>query len=603
MPVRARSLLLILASLLAPALAVAQAPAPGGVDANAPSFDLVVEAPGDLRELLERHLELRRYREVSDLDDVEIQRLIVLAERDARQLLGTRGYFSPTIRIARDKGPSRPRITVAVEPGTPAAIDKVDIAFEGAITAEERGIAQQREGIRGGWALPVGRRFTQQDWDGAKRQALQDLTARRFLAGRIEYSLADVDAAANKASLSLRLNSGPVYRLGPMQVTGIEKYDPVLVPRFSQLQPGSLYDRNELVEAQLRLTGSGYFDSAFLLVDPDGDPAAAPVQVAVREAPLQRLVLGVGVTTDVGPRTTVEHTHNRLPLVGWRTVSKLDLNRKTPLIQAEATSIPDDDLWRWSVLGRTGRVEDDGVLTHGQRLRMGRIKSWRHIDRNYYLQYDRATARADGSVFVAPQELGTGSALSANYVWTGRYFDSDLLPTAGYGITGELGGGITLAGDRSVFLRPMAHGLMYRPMKEGRLQFRAELGAVIARKSALLPATLLYRTGGDTTVRGYKYHEIGVDLAGGRTGPGRYLASGSVEWQRPLRIRGNASDFESVMFVDAGAVANRIGDLKPRVGVGGGVRWRSPVGPLDVALGYGLKTQKLRLHLNVGVTF
>jgi translocation and assembly module TamA len=219
------------------------------------------------------------------------------------------------------------------------------------------------------------------------------------------------------------------------------------------------------------------------------------------------------------------------------------------------------------------------------------------------VQYDRATAKPSGTVFVAPQEVGTGSALSVNYVWTGRYFDDELAPGRGFGITGEMGGGVTLAGDRSIFLRPLAHGLVYRPLKEGRLQFRGELGAVIARKSARLPATLLFRTGGDTTVRGYTYHEIGVDLPGGRTGPGRYLASGSVEWQRPLRIRGNTTDFESMLFVDAGAVANRVSELRPRVGVGAGVRWRSPVGPMEVAIGYGQRTQKLRLHLNVGVTF
>jgi translocation and assembly module TamA len=113
----------------------------------------------------------------------------------------------------------------------------------------------------------------------------------------------------------------------------------------------------------------------------------------------------------------------------------------------------------------------------------------------------------------------------------------------------------------------------------------------------------MFRTGGDTTVRGYGFQEIGVELANGRIGPGRYLASGSVEWQRPIRRRGAATQFESTVFLDAGAVANRIGDLRPRVGAGVGARWRSPVGPLEVALAYGFTPRKLRLHLNVGVTF
>ncbi|MES2940987.1 MAG: BamA/TamA family outer membrane protein [Pseudomonadota bacterium] len=569
-----------------------------------PSFDLVVQAPGDLRELLERNLELRRYREVADLDDAELSRLIVLAERDARQLLGTRGYFSPRIDITRDTAGERPRIVVAVEPGTPTVIANVDMAFEGdiATTADPEAV-QQREGIRGGWGLKPGQRFTQEAWDGAKRQALRDLTGKRYLAGRIEDSAADIDAATNRGGLGLRLNSGPLYRLGALQVTGVEKYDPVLVPRFAQLRPGAVYERDELVQAQLRLTGSGYFDSAFITLDPESDPAAAPVQVTVKEAPLQRLTLGVGVSTDSGVRASIEHTHNRLPLIGWRTVSKLNLNRKTPLVQLESTSIPGEDLWRWGVLVRGERTEDEGLLTQGERLRVGRFKSWGGIDRNYYLQYDKARARPIGGGTLAPEDIGTGSALSVNYVWTGRYFNDDVAPTSGYGVTAELGGGVTLAGDNAPFLRPMVHGLYYRPLQEGRLQLRGELGAVFARSSARLPATQMFRTGGDTTVRGYSYQEIGIDLPNGRVGPGRYLASASVEWQRPIRRNGAVTPFESMVFVDAGAVTNRVGELRPRVGAGAGARWRSPVGPLEVALAYGFHPKKLRLHFNVGVTF
>ncbi|WP_253261871.1 POTRA domain-containing protein [Ramlibacter montanisoli] len=83
---------------------------------QAASFDLVVRAPDPLKEILERNLELRRYREVTDLDDAEIARLIVLAEKDARELLATQGYFAPQVRISREPG-TRPTLLVAVEPG------------------------------------------------------------------------------------------------------------------------------------------------------------------------------------------------------------------------------------------------------------------------------------------------------------------------------------------------------------------------------------------------------------------------------------------------------------------------------------------------------
>src|SRR5205814_9471052 len=126
------------------------------------------------------------------------------------------------------------------------------------------------------------------------------------------------------------------------------------------------------------------------------------------------------------------------------------------------------------------------------------------------------------------------------------------------------------------------------PLTEGRLQWRTEVGAVLARPSAQVPGTQMFRTGGDTTVRGYGYRDIGVALPGGQVGPGRYEAVGSVEWQRPIKRDGLVTKFESVLFVDTGAVADRPGRLRLSTGVGTGVRWKSPVGPLQADVAYGI---------------
>jgi len=132
---------------------------------------------------------------------------------------------------------------------------------------------------------------------------------------------------------------------------------------------------------------------------------------------------------------------------------------------------------------------------------------------------------------------------------------------------------------------------------------RLEGGAVIARSEARIPDTQLFLTGGDNTVRGYSLRSIGTRLPTGQTTAGRYLAVGSVEWQRPITIDNRLTEWESTLFVDAGAVADQPGNLKPRVGVGTGARWRSPVGPLQMDVAYGVTPRRLRLHLSVGFTF
>ena len=578
---------------------------PTGAQTEVAAFDISVRAPPEVREMLEIHLELQRYRAVTDLDEAELTRLMVLAERNVRNLVGTLGYFSPDIRITREGGAGeRPTLVVAVDPGQATRIGQVAITFAGDIAASPDADAiAQRVGIQRDWRLPPGQRFTQDAWDGAKTQALRQLVARRYPAGKLAGSLADVDAPAETASLTLSLDSGPLYRLGTLQVSGMERYDPVLVPRLARLNAGAVYDQNELIQAQRRLASSGYFDSVYVFINPESDPLATPVQVQVREAKLQKVIFGVGLTTDSGPRASVEHTHQQLPVIGWRAVSKVQLEKKAPFVQTEWTAIPDETGWRWGALGRVERLNDNELVTQGQRLRFGRSKISDRIDRNIYLQYERASVHGNGLPGNSAAQTGDGSALTANFIWTGRYFDSLPFPGKGYGLGVELGGGTTLGDDRQPFVRTVGRWLRVRPLEQGRIAIRAEAGAVLGKDTARIPATQLFRTGGDTTVRGYGYRDIGIALANGVVGPGRYLAVGSVEWQRPLLRDGRPSEFENTFFVDAGAVADKFQQLRPSVGIGTGLRWRSPIGPLQIDLAYGVKVRKLRLHVSVGFVF
>jgi translocation and assembly module TamA len=380
----------------------------------------------------------------------------------------------------------------------------------------------------------------------------------------------------------------------------------VLVPRLVRLRPGDIYDQRKIIEAQQRLAGSGYFDSAYVLIDPDSDPDAAPVNVQLREAKLQKVVLGIGLTTDTGPRASIEHTHNRVPGLDWRAVTKLQLDSKLPLAQTEWTSLPDADNWRWVTLARVSKIDDNELVTNAQTLRFGQVQSGERIDRTTYLQYDRATVTASGSATtLADSRIGDGSALSLNYGWTGRYFDSRPFPTRGYGLGFDAGGGSTMGANRQPFARAVGRWLGIAPLENGRIALRAEGGAVLAANDATIPATLLFRTGGDTTVRGYGLRDIGVALPNGSTGPGHYLAVASAEWQRPILSAGLPTDWESTLFVDAGNVADSAAALQRNVavGVGAGARWKSPIGPLQIDLAYGVKTQQVRLHVSVGFVF
>jgi translocation and assembly module TamA len=580
-------------------------------DNNGAAFDLQVQAPDDVRQILEKHLRLEKYRHLTDLSESERTRLLFEAPDNIRALVATLGYFSPDIGITTKKDPAavtKPQVIVKVEPGKATRVDSFEIILN-SNPADTRQAQTRRQTMVDNWTLLPGMRFTQDAWDAAKQQALRQLTGQLFATGKIVSSDAQIDPDTALARLSLVFDTGPAFKLGPLNINGTERYDNEFVERIARLTPGSEYDQPRLIQAQRRLVDSGYFDSAFLSLDTTSDPARATVLTQVIEAPMQKLVLGVGASTDSGFRVSAEHTQRVVPWLGWRAVTKVAADQQTKSLGSDFYARPDAASWRWSGSVLYQNQQTGGFEVNSQRLRLGRDQVGDNVDHNYYLQFDRAqTAATDNAQPVIAETL------SANYAYTLRQFDSLPFPTHGWGMGVETAAGSTLGAQNDLYGRALVRWQGYRPLgasdaptaiaqRVGRISARLQAGAVFAADDARIPSTQLFRTGGDTTVRGYKRWEIGVPLPDGQSAAGRYVVAGSLEWQRPIYINSLISEWESAIFMDAGAVANQPSDLNGKVGIGAGARWKSPVGPLQIDVAYGVGNKNLHLHLNVGFSF
>ncbi len=593
--------------------------------AQAEAFAIQIQAPEDVRDLLQRHLELNRYQPLVDLSDAEIQSLLASAQQDATDLLATLGYFSPEIRITLQRPeavantqtntPTNTATNVGkvvhidVVPGPQTRVRAVNLRLEGDI-AQNAEAREQRQSVQDLWTLATGDAFSQAAWDNAKAQALKQLLARRYPTAHQTGSKAEVHPEDATVDLDLQLDSGSPYRIGSLQVEGARRYSADMARRFARLRVGEDYVLSEMVEAQQRLTDSGYYDSAYLSLELASDPQQAVVRAQLKEASMQKLVFGIGASTDSGARISAEHTYNQVPGIDWRAVNKLTLSRDTKTFASEWTSQPGETLWRWaaSALFEQDRVGEIDVNT--QRYRAGRFTTEASFDQSYYLQLERTEA-----VLREIAQSNTNEAVSANYAFALRRFDSTPFPSSGWGLGGELSAGTVLGPQQEPFTRVLLHGRVYQPLGQslqniferrhaGRMVYRAQAGGVFVDNATSIPFNQLFLTGGDTTVRGYKFEEIGVTHNGILSAEsGRYLATGSVEWQRPVVRNGLMTDWESAVFVDTGAVANQVKEFSFKVGVGVGARWKSPIGPLQIDLAYGVATQALRLHLNVGFVF
>jgi len=79
---------------------------------------------------------------------------------------------------------------------------------------------------------------------------------------------------------------------------------------------------------------------------------------------------------------------------------------------------------------------------------------------------------------------------------------------------------------------------------------------------------------------------------------GRFLAVASVEYQHPI-----TRDLAVAAFYDRGNAADSRRALQTVAGWGAGVRWRTPVGPLNLDVARGEATGEWRLHVAIGVLF
>ncbi|TZF80553.1 BamA/TamA family outer membrane protein, partial [Cognatilysobacter lacus] len=112
-----------------------------------------------------------------------------------------------------------------------------------------------------------------------------------------------------------------------------------------------------------------------------------------------------------------------------------------------------------------------------------------------------------------------------------------------------------------------------------------------------LPPSLRFHAGGEHSIRGYGWREVGprVGVQGQRFAVGaRNVITASAEFEHYLNDR-----YGYAVFVDTGSAFNARPDM--HTGVGVGLRWRSPVGPVRIDIARGLKDADSPFQIYLGL--
>jgi len=580
------------ARLLAPVgLALLLAPMPASA-----VYKVEVEAPSVLRDILKAHLDLVRFADRADLSPDQFAYMVETVGDQVRQFASTEGYFDATTKASVEGEGDQRVVHITVDAGARTLIRRVDIGVEG--PASQQAPAQV-EALRKGWGLPAGQPFRQSDWDKAKSDGLAQLQARRYYGAKLAHSEARVEPDEQAADLTVRYASGPSYLLGPLRITGTRRYPERIIRNVNPLSVGEPYSAERLLELQRAIQRQPYFSNVQVDLEDappaDGaDTVTAPVNVRVREHPERRLSAGVGFTTDTGGQVSGRYSYYNLFNRAWTLDTQLSLEQKRQYGLVEVAMPPDSKAYRNSVYGSYEHTIDiENTDTTSMRTGLKRSRSRENYETTFSLDYyyDR--------LLPLGEQQQIARALVPAFAWTRRNVDNPVFPRRGNVINTQVGVALKNLLSDATFLRLYGRIRQYIPVGSRDLILaRLELGADMTKADPQnVPATLRWRAGGTDSVRGYSFQSIGTQ-SGASVLPARYLGTASLEYQHWFR-----PEWGVAVFWDAGTATDNLHGITIFNGVGLGARWRSPVGPVELDVGYGIQKQQFRPHISLGVAF
>lgn len=530
---------------------------------------------------------------LGDRDEEALLRFSRGAEEQTRKAAQALGYYQARVETevkpAGDKDKPA-QLIIRVEPGEPVRLRNVTVRIDG--PASELKVFR----IPDSKALRPGEQLNHGTYEDAKRLIQNQASRYGFFAGRFEHQRLAVDPQAGVADIELVYQSGPRYRLGAVTFGGDAPLDNDLLQRMVSFKPGTPYDSELIAELNNDLQSSGYFDS----VRVDAAPTAAvgediPVDVRLDTRKPRTLGLGLGFSTDVGPRGKANWTRHWVNpqghSYGWET--ELSAPRQNVGLWYDIPLDPPlTDKLRFA--GGYQNEEISGTDTLSKLLTVGpewhsKLPSgWQRV---ISLKYQREEYR-----------LGDDSGLS-NLLMPGVSFsylrsDSRIDPHNGYRLQFDLQaakeglGSDTNLIHGNVLLKGLTTlGKRHRLL--GRVQFG---GSATNGYQQNIPPSLRFFAGGDQSVRGYDYQSLSPKNNQGDRIGGRYLMAGSAEYQYSI-----AEKWRLATFVDQGNSFNSLEFPSLKTGVGIGVRWVSPVGPLRLDLARALDDDGgFRLHFSMG---
>lgn len=587
-------------------------------------------------------------KQAESLEQVSVWRLRQMA-RDARdevrRALEPFGYYSATVNVRlvepeTEGGTWRAR--VEIDPGEPVRVHEPKVAI-----SQPAAELEAFEEWLDDWPLPDGAVLHHRPYEQAMIGLQRIAEAHGFFEGSFARRVIRVDPNRNQADIEVDYQAGPRYTIGDIDY-GETGFNDDLMRALTVVEPGQPYLDSDLDRQREVLARTGYFEH--IVVEQKRQPETDTVDIAYglekRPPNTYRILAGFG--TDTGLRGQVGWTRHYLSDRG----DKLDMragaqetdsefrfrtNYQHPYgdepgnyLTGELLLKRENDRFRFEDENRLEPVfEPFGGDRNQAQFTIGRLRERPLLDKPFqplterlfvtflnerFDAFSRSSLSAEQQALLEanPQlrpflDTDTNTAALGGE-WTLLSMTGEKFFTQGLFAQARVLGAVESLGSDTSFLQGYAQGRWHWLMApRHKLLMRGEIGYTAADTTTLdlsipgdprelklditeLPELFRFKAGGDRSVRGYGYEALSTN----RNGANHTLV-GSVEYEYNFH-----GDFSVAAFYDTGNAFNDFANRELKRGIGGGLRWYTIIGPVQLDIARAIDDDSIRIHFTIG---
>jgi translocation and assembly module TamA len=559
----------------------------------------ITGADSRLSENIQSLLSIRSERCNSELR--RLNRLLPQVNRDIERAAQALGYYHLRHHSEFRAGDACWTLDIEVQPGEPVLLGDIHVNIS-PDNSRTTILLDPFSQLVASSPLRTGTQLLHQDYEDLKSTLSAVAVENGYFAARFTRSELAIDLSRKRADISIDFDPGVRYHFGDINIRPLDELSEQFIRRFLPFESGSPYSTEALIALRQGLNDSQYFSEVAVTPQlsanqtrPGISSTSIPLNIELGARARRALTTGLGVTTDIGPRLTLNYEDRYINRSGHRQNADMALS---PLEQRADISyiVPMSDPATESLNFSTGYIAQNNNTFDTQTYKIGAsyrstVDVWALGDewlQNIFVNFQRETSTLN--------TLNEQSRLTISGInWTKTQADDPIFPAHGWRLFTQVSGASNAVLSDLSFMQIYTSAKLVQEIGPGRALIRMEAATSIVDGVEELPVSIRFFTGGDQSVRGYQYGSLGALNDHGEVIGGKHLLTASAEYDFNIR-----PGWRMAVFYDTGNSFANFDDISFYKSAGLGIRWLSPIGPIRADIAKGLGDGSFRLHITMG---